>query len=254
MVDDGPQVEDRTGVHVHRGDTGRHVLIVHGALDRAAGMTLIARRLRPQADVTWYDRRGYATRWDEPGQRTIAAHIDDALSLLDGRPSWIVGHSLGGDIALGVADRRPDLVLGLTVYETPLSWMDFWPDNSAGADSVAAGPERAAEAFMLRMIGARRWNDLPERTKDARRREGAALVAEMTSLRSRPPWAADRIRCRVIVGRGEKATAHHLTGSDWLASNLPDAELRVLRGAGHGAPTTHADEFVDELVLPHFTS
>ena len=254
MDDRGPQRNDGTGVHVHINGNGRHTLLIHGALDRAAGMALVARRLRNHSDVTWYDRRGYATRWDEPGKCSIEAHTDDAIALLAGRPSYLVGHSLGGDIALAVADRRPDLVLGVTVYETPLSWMEFWPNDTAGANSIKAGPEEGAEAFMIRLIGRRRWDELPERTKQARRREGRALVEEMSSLRSRAPWSTERIGCSVMVGRGTKASAHHVAGADWLASHLERARLHVLEGAGHGAPLTHVDRFVDELVLPHFTA
>lgn len=248
-----PQRIVGTGVHTHTNGNGRHTLLIHGALDRAAGMALVARRLRAHSDVTWYDRRGYATRWNEPGPCSIDAHTDDAIALLEGRPSFVVGHSLGGDIALAVADRRPDLILGVTIYETPLSWMDFWPNNTAGANSIQAGPEQGAEAFMIRLIGERRWDELPERTKHARRREGRALVEEMASLRSEAPWSVERIACPVMVGRGTKASAHHVTGSEWVASHLAHARLHVLEGAGHGAPLTHADQFVDELVLPHFT-
>ena len=240
------------GVHRHRAGNEHHVLLIHGVLDRAAGMALVVRRLGDRCDLTWYDRRGYASRWNEPGPCSIDAHTEDAIALLEGRPSHLVGHSLGGDIALAVADRRPDLVLGVTVYETPLSWMDFWPNNTAGASSIDAGPEKGAESFMIRLIGQRRWDALPERTKDARRREGRALVEEMTSLRAQAPWSTEAIDCPVIVGRGENASAHHVTGTEWLAANLSNARLVVLEGAGHGAPVTHPDRFVDELVLPHF--
>ena len=252
MVASGPHANEAVGIHRTGNGHHRHVLLIHGALDRAAGMALVARRLAPHCDVTRYDRRGYASRWQDPGPFTIEAHVHDAIGLLDGRPSWIVGHSLGGDIALAVADRRPDLVRGVTIYETPLSWMDFWPKETAGASSMAVGPEQGAEAFMVRMIGQRRWDELPERTKEARRREGRALVEELSSLRERAPWSADGIACRVIAGRGEKAAPHHVRGMQWVADNVAGAQLRILAGAGHGAPTTHAHQFVDELVLPHF--
>ena len=239
----------RTGGH-----GGRHVLLIHGALDRAAGMALLARHLAPHADTTRYDRRGYGSRWDESGSCSIDAHIDDAIRILDGRASWLVGHSLGGDIALGVADRRPDLVRGVTVYETPLSWMPFWPQDSAGAVGVRSGPEKGAEAFMIRMIGQERWDALPDRTKQARRREGRALVEELSSLRTGPPWRPDAISCPVIVGRGSRGAVHHQEGAQWIAEHVAGAQLRILEGAGHGAHTTHARLFAEELVIPLLSS
>ena len=69
-------------------------------------------QLRPQcpllADlpVVRYDRRGYG-RSTSLGVGDLSVHADDLLDLIGDRPAVVVGHSLGGVVALVAAERRP---------------------------------------------------------------------------------------------------------------------------------------------------
>ena len=61
------------------------------------------------------------------------AQVADLVDVLAGRPAVVFGHSYGGNVALAAADRHPDLVRAVGVYETPLSWLDWWPGTTAGS-------------------------------------------------------------------------------------------------------------------------
>jgi hypothetical protein len=132
-----------------------------------------------------------------------------------------------------------------------LSWMDWWPGTTAGAMAVASSEADAAQNFMVRLIGQKRWEELPERTKQERRREGSALVGELMALRSKAPWTAERITCLVLCGYGSRGMKHHAEGAKWLAHNLTNGQLVELSEAAHSAPMTHPMQFVRELVHPH---
>ena len=83
------------------------------------------------------------------------------------------GHSYGGNVALALADRHPALVRAVGVYETPLPWLDWWPDDDRRRRRRADGdddPAEAAERFMRRMVGDEKWARLPAR--DTRRPGG----------------------------------------------------------------------------------
>ena len=227
------------------------VVLIHGSLDRAAGMARLFRLISPIHAVVRYDRRGYGSRWDHKGPFDVAGNVDDVEALLAGRQAIVVGHSYGGQVALATADRLGEQVLGVSVYETPLSWMPWWPSHTAGAASISAGPEAAAEAFMVRMIGQDRWNRLPDKTKKERRREGHALVSELSALRDGPSWNPQSIHCSVRAGIGSLAREHHVAANEWICSSLPQAKRCVIDGAGHGAHQSHAHEFFRQLVLPH---
>ncbi len=178
--------------------------------------------------------------------------VDDLVALIGDRRVVLVGHSFGGNIALSASVQLANQVVGVSTYETPLSFMDWWPGSTAGAMAVASSLADAAENFMVRLIGHKRWNALPERTKEERKREGAALVGELTALRMSAPWSAEEITCQVLCGFGSLGMKHHADGARWLAQNLQKARLVELNEAAHGAPMTHPLHFVNELVNPHF--
>lgn len=153
-------------------------------------------------------------------------------------------------MALAAAARLGSQVRGVATYETPLSWLDWWPSGTAGAAGVAAGPEQAAERFLVRLVGQRTWDSLPERTKESRRREGVALVGELTALRERAPWHPGDVRCDVRCGHGSLAHEHHVKGANWLSRHIAGATLVTIDGAGHNAHTTHARRVCEDLIGP----
>ncbi|MBW3668504.1 MAG: alpha/beta hydrolase [Actinobacteria bacterium] len=221
-----------------------HVVFVHGALDRATSFERTRRHLA-DVDTTTYDRRGYGRAVDaDPPARTFEDHVDDLLARLDARPTVLVGHSLGGNVALTAAVRRPEVVRAVVTYEAPMPWEPWWPSDTAGGAAVQAGDAaRAAEVFMRRMIGDQRWQRLPERTKEARRREGVALLADLAGLRAGRPFDPADVRVPVVVGVGSESRPHQKDAAPRLVASLPDAELVVIEGASHGAHLSHPAEF-----------
>lgn len=228
------------------------IVLVHGAMDRSSGMLRLSRRLDTEYRVARYDRRGYGKSTPHSGPFDMAAQVADLVGVVAGRRAVIVGHSYGGNVALATAERYPDLVAGVAIYETPLSWEPWWPGTTAGAVAIkAAGqPEEAAEAFMRRIIGVQRWEALPERTRATRRAEGVALVNELADLREHRPWHADQIHVPVVVGCGTRGAAHHQQGMAAVAASIVGARLIIVEGCGHDAPHSDATRFRAEVVDP----
>ncbi len=225
-----------------------HVVLVHGSLDRSAGMAKLSRRLEDRFRVTRYDRRGYGRSMPHTGPFDIEAQVDDLVNAITGAPDApepcvVFGHSYGGNVALASAQRHPALVAGVIVYETPLSWMPWWPGTTAGggAREWEHDPEEAAERFMRRLIGDGRWEHLPETTRQARRAEGPALIGELGSLSREPPWTPELIEVPVLAMRGEFGPAHHEHGMGVLAGWF-DAPLVTVPDAHHFGPNTHPGE------------
>jgi len=94
---------------------------------------------------------------------------------------------------------------------------------------------------MRRLIGDERWDRLPESTRESRRREGTAMVAELLDLRVRPAWHGEQIGLPVLAMHGELAANQHRTGAAEIASEIEGAELAVLAGGKHPGPNTHPD-------------
>jgi pimeloyl-ACP methyl ester carboxylesterase len=228
------------------------VVLIHGSMDRSTGMLKLSRKLDCAGRVLRYDRRGYGRSAPHDGPFDMAEQVADLVELLAGRRAVLVGHSYGGNVALATAARHPDLVSAVAIYETPLSWETWWPGTTAGASALATrgNPADAAEGFMRRLIGNDRWEALPERTRATRRAEGAAMVGELTDLRSHEPWRPAEIVQPVIAGFGSDGAAHHRRGMEQVAATISSASVVELSGCRHDAPLTHPVLFAEHLVEP----
>src|SRR5687768_10932247 len=92
------------------------IVLIHGSMDRSAGMLRLSRRLDDSFRVLRYDRRGYGRSAAIDGGWEgfdIGAQVDDLVSLLGGRRALLMGHSYGGNVAMATAARHPDLVAAL---------------------------------------------------------------------------------------------------------------------------------------------
>ena len=230
------------------------VVLVHGSLDRSTSFARVVRRLDDLHTVT-YDRRGYhRSRRALPLNTTLDGHIDDLVAVIGGRPAVVVGHSYGGDIALGAALRHggAPAIRAVVAYEPPMPWLGPWsrrppdPPSSASPSSAgtAASADAAAERFFRRMVGDAAWDRLPEAAKDERRADGPALEAELTAIRlPREPFDVTTLAIPATFGRGERSAPRHRHTVAWLAAHTPDGELVEIAGASHGAHLTHPDAF-----------
>ena len=219
------------------------VVLVHGSMDRSASFIKTARRLG-DLDVVRYDRRGYGRAVHDGVAKSIDEHVDDLLAVVGDEPSTVVGHSLGGVIALVAAIRRPDLVGSVGAFEAPMSWRSSWPTYSAGGNALRADDAAdAAETFMRGILGDQIWERLPSRTRRARRAEGPALVAELASMRAAAPYDPADLRVPVLAGYGELSKPYHQEAARELAAEAPLGELMVVPDSGHGVHTSHPDQF-----------
>ena len=222
-------------------------------MDRATSFAKVVRRLEG-LDVVAHDRAGYGTRAGEaPPTPRVAGDAADLLERLGARRTVVVGHSYGGHVALTAAIERPDRVVAVAIYETPLAWMPWWPPGTSGGLAVRAvdvdgrSPADAAETFMRSIVGDEVWERLPPSTKAARRAEGPALLADLRDIQrpGDPPYDPTAVAVPVVLARGSESKGQHRLGADEWQRVLPGAPLVILEGAGHGGHASHPDAFAD---------
>lgn len=218
------------------------VVLVHGSMDRASSFSRLRDRLT-DCNVLTYDRRGYRRSSEaSPSTGGIDLHAADLIALLDDRPALAFGHSFGGDVVLAAACRRPDLLSGVVAYEPPMPWASWWPTNSAGQAALATqDPGDAAERFMRRVLGDTRWERLSERTRNQRRSDGPALLAEMASVHDKAPFDPRELAVPAVIVRGSLSHSRHRHSSKDMASSIPDGRLVEIDGAGHDGHMSHPD-------------
>ena len=112
---------------------GAPLLLVHGLGGAAANWLALAPLLLHGRRVIVPELPGHGGSAPLPAAPSLNAYADRLGLLLD-RPATVVGHSLGGAIALRLAIRRPDLVTRLVL---------------AGAAGISSGARRARYALTV---------------------------------------------------------------------------------------------------------
>lgn len=243
--------------------TGRAVLLVHGQPGRGLDWEALGRRLSSDHRVVAPDRPGWGD--DERPATSLAANATDLASIIEllglPLPVTVVGHSLGGGIAIELALSRPDLVgalvlLGSIGVERALSRFDQLlavprfgdPVIRAGVLATRSGvstarrvlkngpakplARRAARSPTVRGL---LWLDTQTISEKVRK----SFLAEQRALLDETPLLERRLSRLEVPTAVVRGTADHvvpLGASRALAERIPGAELIALQGEGHLVP------------------
>ena len=241
------------------GGEGRPPLVIlHGMLGSSRNWQTAGARLSEKHHVIALDLRNHGAS-PHAETMTYEAMAADVAAWLDGRglgPVTLMGHSMGGKVAMLLACREPQRVGRLIVVDTaPRNY--FWKENreifsALGSLEVSAltsraeadkklqdrVPSWATRQFLLTNLDrdqTGRWNwlvNLP------------VLAAALSELEANPLGPADRFMGPVLVIAGGKSD--YVQPGDWdkVAAHFPSASLRVIASAGHNPHIQAREEFV----------
>jgi pimeloyl-ACP methyl ester carboxylesterase len=220
------------------------VVFVHGVLDSGRSFARVREILSAQCHMITYDRRGYGSSLNAAGAPVdIDGHIDDLISILDGRPAVLVGHSFGGVVAAGAAVRAPHLVRSLVMYETIMAWVPGWDDRNMRELLWSSDPEDAG----LRLMLGERYAAMNTEQRQRRRPSARSFVVEERSVRAdQPPYLVADLQMPVVYGFSANFPGSAM--QDHLQAVVRDVDLVPIVGGDHHAHRTAPEAFAD-LVL-----
>jgi 3-oxoadipate enol-lactonase len=191
--------------------------------------------------VIRYDLRGHGLSGIGRPPYALDDHVADLAALLDAcgvRQAAIVGLSVGGQIALGLAARRPELVRALVLCDTAhrIGTAEMW--NARIAAVEAGGVEAIAHAVLERWFSRSYrgdqaaafaiWRNMLTRTT------AAGYAGTCAALRDADLTAAARgigVPTLCVCGAEDLATPPDLVRS--LAALIPGAGFALIPAAGH---------------------
>jgi len=250
-------------LHVVERGQGPALLLVHGLAGQLRHFTYdIVDRLAAHYHVVAVDRPGSGYSIRTPGaSAALGAQADLLAALIDhlqlDRPV-VVGHSMGGAVALALAQRHPERVAGLALIaplthpvqevhsafnglkiakpwvRSAVAWTLAVPLSIVRRDEVLRvlfDPEAAPIDFAIRAGGllTLRPSHFVAACADL-----AAIATDLAGMVER--YGAMQLPVSVLYGRGDRIL-NPLEQGEALASKLPGAELTLVDG-GHMLPIT----------------
>jgi pimeloyl-ACP methyl ester carboxylesterase len=137
------------------GDGPQPLALLHGFLGSARNLATLAQGLTagaPQYSVYAFDLRGHGASAPLPADADLGAVSRDLIDNLDrlGTLPWtLVGHSLGGRVALAAAGLAPARVAHLTLLDITPSRVAPGGETARVVEALVGAPDRAErrEAF-----------------------------------------------------------------------------------------------------------
>ena len=129
-------------LNFRRQGQGQTVIVIHGLFGSLDNLNNLSKTLAEHYDVVSVDVRnhGLSPRSAQMNYPLMAQDILDLINRLELKQPWLIGHSMGGKIAMMTAGIAPELIAGLVVADmAPVAYPDARHDNVfAGLTAVAA--------------------------------------------------------------------------------------------------------------------
>ena len=260
-------------LHVREQGTGPVLLLVHGLGGQMGQFNYdVVERLAADFRVVVVDRpgSGYSAPLASPDLVSQADALAELIARLElGRP-LVVGHSLGGAVALALALHHPERVAGLALIAPLAALPETVPAHvSAATDSLAlaapaggldgghaavhppqppgdAGPVPPRNSAPRLRHPGRRHAQPPARPVPGHHRRPRILARYLPTLTARFPEL--RLPVRVLYGRQDAVLDAEFNGRA-LTDNIPGATLQLIDG-GHMLPITQSERVADSSAKP----
>ncbi len=252
------------------------LLLVHGGRDHCRNWDWVAEHLARDWHIIAPDLRGHGdSEWPKDGTYMMSGYIYDLAQLvhqLRVAPVTLIGHSLGGNIALRYAGLYPENVAKLVAIEglgaspkmkaqrlaKPFAErMRAWIDAQRGLSGRLPRRYASVEDAFKRMQEENKHRT-PEQARHltqhgvSQNEDGTYSWKFDNYVRSWPPYdmpEADieelwtRIACPTLLVYGRESWASNPI-EDGRARNFKNAEIVTVDGAGHWVHHDRLDEFL----------
>jgi pimeloyl-ACP methyl ester carboxylesterase len=222
---------------------GKPVLLIHGFCETHEIWNGLAERLAATYEVFSIDLPGFGQSQLPPTPFSIADISEIILDWMDREKidlPFVVGHSLGGYVALAMARRAPGKISGLCLFHsTPYPDAD---DRKINRNRViefvkANGVAPFVDTFVPGLFYDKKHAAIPIVDKIARRTSQKALLAYTTAMRDRPS-SIDFLRTfekPVLVLAGEQDGIIPIESVREYGVLAKRSEIQILSDTGHMA-------------------
>jgi pimeloyl-ACP methyl ester carboxylesterase len=223
--------------------SGRPLVLIHGSFGSVDGWATILPALEKTHQVIAVELQGHGHTADRDMPLTFEQMADDTAALLKQmgiKEADVLGYSMGGTVALGVAIRHPGLVRKLALLGacTGSSKDAFEPESYKQILSLPAdfAPPMLKAPYDKVAPDPKRWPVLVEKMKNMARDSRGFSAADVKSIKA---------LTLIIMGDREGIRPEHAVEMYRL---IPHSQLAILPGGDHFMIFMSPDRVLSTLV------
>jgi pimeloyl-ACP methyl ester carboxylesterase len=244
--------------------SGEPLVLVHGSWGDARNWRLVVPGLAESFRVVVYDRRGHSRSERPDTQGSVDEDGDDLAALLEAldlAPAHVVTNSYGGNIALRLATRRPEVFRSLSCHEPPLfSLLEGDPelrellqrtarsDQAVGRRIAQGDHEGAARQFVEEVaFGPGAWErELPPELRAIFVDNAPTYLDELEDPTSSggDEAALAQLALTVRLTQGSASPPTFPAVIDRLVELIPRVSREIINGAAHVPQLTMPERYV----------
>ena len=238
---------------------GPAILGIHGTGSSAMLWEGAVAELSRRGRLILFDRRGCG-RSERPKPyrfTSVGEHADDAASLLtalDAAPAIVIGRSYGGEVAVDLALRHPQVVRALVLLEPAMPMLAAelrqWLSDLRSELPAGSAPLDVAERLIAAALGPGAWEQFPAEVQQVFVGNGPAILAEVHGGWTQPNAASlARITQPVLLVSATSSPQPFRAADLALAQLMPAARFERVGGGHVVDPTTPVVlEFLDSIL------
>ena len=245
---------------------GTPLLILHGLFGCADNWNQMAKKLSAHVRVITLDLRnhGLSPHSEEWDYHSMAADVVEVCEKLDLQQVVILGHSMGGKVAMYLAALAPQLLRGMVVvdiapryypphhHEVLQALWESDPSEALSRKTVEEAlrktlKEEAVVQFLLKNLY---WKEMGEEKKLAWRMNLETIttnIAEVGAASPLPPKDFT-LHCPVLFVKGSLSDYINEKDESDILNRYPGAEIISIEKAGHWVQAEQPESFYTCIV------
>lgn len=242
---------------------GEPLILLHGLFGSLDNLGVIARGLQDKWQIHGLDQRNHG-KSPHAATMTYPEMADDVLAYMDAQglaKAWVLGHSMGGKVAMQLALKAPDRIAGIIVAD--ISPVTYKPRHdhvleglkavdtkslSSRQDADSALSEHVEEAgvrqFLLKNLAPVPAGEKEESGARYRWRLNLPVIDQSYADLSAAPEGDGPYEGPVLFIKGADSAYIQTRHRDAIAKLFPNADLKVIEGTGHWLHAEKPDTFV----------
>ncbi|MBR9869973.1 MAG: alpha/beta fold hydrolase [Gammaproteobacteria bacterium] len=241
---------------------GEPLILLHGLFGSLENLGGVARRLEDGWQIHGLDQRNHGSS-PHTDEMTYPAMASDVVAYMDAQgidKAHLLGHSMGGKVAMQVALSYPERVLGIIVAD--ISPVSYQPRHDAilegmknldlrGVKSRTEADSRLAEyvetpgvrQFLLKNLERIPKDEIEQDDLLFRWRLNLPVIDASYSNLSAAPEGDGPYDGAVLFIKGADSAYIQTKHQDTIQTLFPNAELKIIEGTGHWLHAEKADTF-----------